>query len=97
MRVTIVSGFTGQAWSDERPDDDRPDEDILEGRDGGLWREFNRVVDEDGPRLERLGFRQPSLSVGDLVILHDDERGGRAYRVAGVGFTPIPFGPFALA
>jgi hypothetical protein len=49
-----------------------------------LFRLFNRVDDEDGPRLEAIGYRLPSLSVGDLLVW-----GAQTWRVAGSGFDRV--------
>jgi hypothetical protein len=49
-----------------------------------LFRFFNRVDVEDEERLEQLGYRLPSLSVGDLL-----HWGAKTWRVAGSGFEPI--------
>jgi hypothetical protein len=56
----------------------------VERMNSALFRFFNRVDDGDGARLEAIGYRLPSLSVGDL--LHWDSK---TWRVAGVGFDPI--------
>lgn len=49
-----------------------------------LFRYFNRVDDEDAARLEAIGYRLPSLSVGDLVHWN-----GKTWRVAGLGFDLV--------
>jgi hypothetical protein len=49
-----------------------------------LFRFFNRVDEGDGERLEQLGYRLPSLSVGDVVAW-----GGRRYLVEVVGFVEV--------
>lgn len=49
-----------------------------------LFRFFNRVDEGDNERLERIGYRLPSLSVGDLL-----HWGGKTHRVEGVGFDCI--------
>lgn len=50
----------------------------------GVFRAFNRVDATDARRLESWGYRLPSLSVGDLIVLGTD-----TYRVDPVGFTKI--------
>lgn len=50
----------------------------------GIFRFFNRVTEDDGERLERLGYLMPSLSVDDLVTMN-----GETFRVAPVGFEQV--------
>lgn len=49
-----------------------------------LFRFFNRVEDGDHRKLEAIGYRLPSLSVGD--VLHWQRM---TFRVAGMGFERI--------
>lgn len=49
-----------------------------------LFRAFNRVDDSDVVRLRDIGYRLPSLSVGDLLRV-----GGNVWRVAGTGFKDM--------
>jgi hypothetical protein len=55
-----------------------------ERMNNALFRFFNRVDEEDGDRLEAIGYRLPSLSVGDLL-----HWGSKTWRVAGSGFEQI--------
>ena len=58
-----------------------------------LFRFFNRVDERDNDRLEAIGYRLPSLSVGDLL-----HWGSRSFRVAGSGFECITDNPdYAMA
>lgn len=67
---------------------DVPDEKVLrqsvEATNDRLFRFFNRVDDEDGERLEQMGYRLPSLTMGDYIAW-----GGRTYRVLMVGFEDM--------
>lgn len=49
-----------------------------------LFRTFNRVDDEDYDRLDRIGYKLPSLSVGDLITVD-----GVTSRVDSLGFTKV--------
>lgn len=49
-----------------------------------IFRFFNRVDSLDEEKLEAVGYRLPSLSVGDIVTW-----GGKAFRVEGHGFSCI--------
>lgn len=49
-----------------------------------VFRLFNRVTDEDAERLHQLGYKLPSLSVGDIVTMK-----GANYLVMSVGFQKI--------
>jgi hypothetical protein len=49
-----------------------------------LYRFFNRVDPGDGLKLESVGYRLPSLSVGDYIAF-----GGKCWQVEGVGFTQV--------
>lgn len=63
------------------------DLDLSNGPEAALeqvFRQFNRVTDEDVSRLTRIGYNLPSLSTGDLVTLD-----GRRWRVAPVGFREV--------
>lgn len=75
--LAIKSIFTGEVWrgSLELPSDDQ-------AALGKIFRLFNRVDDEDIDRLEKIGYRLPSLSVGDRVDL-DSAR----YWANSVGWT----------
>jgi hypothetical protein len=50
-----------------------------------IFRFFNRVEDADADRLATIGYRLPSLSVADKIVLD-----GRTYEVDAVGFTEVP-------
>lgn len=79
MRLTIHSHFTGASWAGEIPDpasEDAPLEYV--------FRQFNRVVQEDADRLESWGYNLPSLSVGDHVELD-----GTMYVCAPLGWREI--------
>lgn len=58
-----------------------------------LFRLFNRVDEGDGPRLEALGYRMPSMSVGDLVAYWETpvsrQQRINYYRVEGLGFREL--------
>jgi hypothetical protein len=61
-----------------------------------IFRFFNVVDEEDSERLEKLGYRLPSLSVGDYFTVHFPEiaehgptERPRTYRVLGNGFEEI--------
>lgn len=92
MRVTIVSIMAALAGADEIAWSGDVDLDELDDNpppadweiNTALFRFFNRVDDEDGPRLAEIGYRLPSLSVGDLI-----HRERETYRVAGLGFERI--------
>lgn len=95
MRVEIVSiqaaihGRPSILWTGDVSPEDlaavHPARDESEGAvNEGLFRFFNRVDDGDEERLERIDYRLPSLSVGDL--LHWESK---TWRVAGVGFDAI--------
>ena len=71
-KLTILSSFTGQTWTGEYMDG-ASGEALLEN----IFRYFNRVTVEDGERLERHGFRQPSLSAGDVVHLDPQREDAR--------------------
>jgi hypothetical protein len=49
-----------------------------------IFRFFNRVTEDDGPRLESMGYFLPSLSVGDVVTME-----GTHYLVCGSGFKAV--------
>lgn len=58
-----------------------------------LFRIFNRVDETDRPRLEKMGYRLPSLSVGDLVMFWEPPAEPQVainyYRVEGLGFREL--------
>lgn len=60
------------------------EEETTERRLEEIFRQFNRVDEADVERLTGLGYRLPSLSVGDTVALE-----GRVYEVAGMGFKEV--------
>lgn len=78
-QVVVESWFTGKTWRGEV--EVVPDEDPI-GELEQLFRYFNRVEPEDNTRLERIGFHQPSMSVGDMIEL-DGER----WKCSSVGFV----------
>jgi hypothetical protein len=59
-----------------------------ESLNAAIFRFFNRVEDEDSARLERLGYRLPSLSAGDLFTVE-----GVAFVVAGIGSERVSGNP----
>jgi hypothetical protein len=48
------------------------------------FRFFNRVTESDSDRLEALGYRLPSMSVGDLLTI-----GTETWQCASVGFVKV--------
>ncbi len=76
-KIQIKSVFTGERWQGELelPEDDQ--EALTR-----ISRLFSRVNEEDITRLEEIGYRLPSISVGDRVDL-DNER----YWANDVGWT----------
>src|SRR5688572_26158718 len=66
------------------------------GKAQALYRYFNRVNQDDTERLESVGYRYPSLSVGDLLCWWEGET-VRCYTVASIGFTETVPGIGALA
>lgn len=71
MKVIIESHWGNESWSGNI-DLDEPAKDseaLLED----IFRFFNRVFAADNERLERIGYRLPSLSVDDVVELPDRE------------------------
>jgi hypothetical protein len=93
-RLTIVSSFTQQEWTGEMDLAGTNDAEKLES----AYRTFNRESAEDSAYLESVGFRQPSMSAGDRVILN-----GTAYMCEPLGFSPDtrdphePLNPWPLA
>lgn len=77
MRVVVESHWRGERWEGEIP----PPADAERALEY-VFRYFNRVDEGDGERLEALGYRLPSLGVGDLVTIDDGPR----YRCASLGW-----------
>lgn len=50
-----------------------------------VFRDFNRVTEEDCERLDRIGYDLPSLSVNDTITFVD----GSTYRVLPIGFERV--------
>jgi len=46
------------------------------------FRFFNRVTEADADRLEAIGYRLPSMSVGDLLVIGSD-----TFQCMSVGFV----------
>lgn len=69
--LQITSVFTGQTWDGEV---DTTDLDQI-------FRLFNRVDTPDAERLTKMGFNQPSMSSGDILVLNNIN-----YVVASTGF-----------
>ena len=64
-----------------------------------IFRRFNRVDQSDSDWLERMHYRLPSLSAGDIVVTRDLGTDGepQAFIVAGQGFQPLRcFGPLSF-
>ena len=96
--ITIISHFA-TGWLEESPDESPYDTDTFKttlaaaGINSGqeaeailedIFRAFNRVDESDVDRLNRIGYRLPSLSVGDTVILDQ-----KVYEVKNLGFEEI--------
>jgi hypothetical protein len=60
--VLVWSHFTGETWSGELELPAAPDAALER-----VYRLLNRVSGGDAQRLEAIGYRLPSLSVGDIV------------------------------
>lgn len=85
MKVTVFSMMAAAFQDDESPFDSPVWQGELDAMDPEeAIRFFNRVDDSDGHRLEDIGYRLPSLSVGDIIVLGRD-----TYRVMSAGFTAI--------
>lgn len=80
VKVAVTSVFTRQRWEGEVKID-VPAEGSPQEKLDRLFRFFNRVDEADVVRLEEIGFRQPSMSMGDLVELD-----GETWTVAAFGF-----------
>src|SRR3954451_19528413 len=80
---TEAEGMVGPEWSGEISDTYSmgPSDEALER----IFRHFNRVTDEDAERLQRMDYKLPSLSVGDIVTME-----GTHYLVCGMGFKAVP-------
>lgn len=79
MNVAVWSHFRDERWSGDVPLQPSP------GLNEELFRFFNRVDEADADRLDAIGYRLPSLSVGDTVSYD-----GRTFRVEGLGFAEVP-------
>ena len=97
MKVTIISTqaiiaerddcvWTGQVDTGQR------DKSWAQDINGFLFRYFNRVDDDDHDKLEAIGYRLPSLSVGDVLYWDC-----KAYRVAGIGFEHLTSDALVMA
>jgi hypothetical protein len=78
VRVVVESHWRDERWEGEIPETPaslRPLDHV--------WRFFQRVDDADAARLDALGYRLPSLSVGDVVELD-----GLRWRAASLGWEP---------
>jgi hypothetical protein len=78
VRIVVESHWRGERWEGDVPDAPagvRPLEHV--------FRYFNRVDASDEQRLEAIGYRLPSLSVGDVVELD-----GLRFRCAVLGWEP---------
>lgn len=74
-----ATGRVGPTWTGDVPDADLH----------ASYRRFNRVTADDHARLRDLGYYLPSLSVGDVIMLHNDTPSPSHHLVAAIGFTPI--------
>jgi hypothetical protein len=83
VKVSVESYFTGQLWEGEV---DVPSHYSVPECLEFLFRFFNRASDEDNDRLEKIGFKQPSMSVGDMITLE----GVQNYKVINTGFKLVP-------
>jgi hypothetical protein len=72
MKIKIESHFRDEEWEGEIPDQ-RP-ENSTETYLEFIFRYFNRVDPGDDERLERIGYKLPSLTAGDTVVLENGER-----------------------
>lgn len=82
MHVKIWSHFRDETWEgDVNITPGRTQTKMLEH----IFRYFNRVDENDGQRLERVGYNLPSLSVDDTVTVE-----GMTWRVAVTGFESVP-------
>jgi hypothetical protein len=72
MLISIWTHWQGRAWNGEIPEpkDAASDEERLEY----VFRWFNDVDPGDRERMLEVGYDLPSLSVGDVVRLREDER-----------------------
>jgi hypothetical protein len=89
---TDAEGMVGPEWSGEIgigsctcSDGQSCIEDDKDALLERIFRLFNRVSDEDAERLQRMDYKLPSLSVGDIVTME-----GTHYLVCGMGFKPVP-------
>lgn len=80
-RWAALGGRHKQLWTGSVPADENADPDVVNEQ---IFRMFNRVDEADNERLEKWGYRLPSLSVGDVITWN-----GVAYEVASVGFVPL--------
>jgi hypothetical protein len=83
LMAAVVGGEHGAQWEGEvfiENEDALSPEEINEQ----IFRLFNRVEDADGVRLERMGYRLPSLSVGDFVTW-----GGKTYSPGMIGWNCV--------
>lgn len=91
MKITIWSHWAGAfgapdaSWTGDVPfSETTSTEAMLEE----VFRYFNRVEEGDNARLEEIGYRLPSLSVGDRVILHR-ENDEETWEVVSIGFRHL--------
>ena len=74
MAASDRDRFPTAMWEGEVESDDLED----------IFRAFNRVDEEDATRLEEIGYKLPSLSVGDIVVRETDQQ-----MVASCGFREV--------
>lgn len=82
--IQITSSFTGDTWTGEvdlAAHDSMPNDPTTEQKLERAFRFFNRVTEADERRLEEIGYRLPSMSAGDRVILN-----GEIWWCAAIGF-----------
>lgn len=85
--MAAVSGCENVTWKGDVPDLDKLkmlDYPIDDARLDFCFRCFNRVNEADGERLETMGYRLPSLSVGDYIAFD-----GKCWQVRGLGFKLV--------
>jgi len=81
--MAAVTGGRDVVWMGDVPDELMQAEDETVTLEM-LYRFFNRVDQIDELTLESVGYRLPSLSVGDFIAFD-----GKCWQVAGAGFTPV--------
>jgi hypothetical protein len=83
--LVIYSKLAGETWQGTIGGEDEPDLELI-------FRAFNRVDEGDAERLEAIGYRLPSLSVGDIV-----GTGDKWFRCESAGWSEISHAEAARA